>query len=74
MADDHEDFLNYNELEDRINILESWKLEMQSEIINRLLDQFANKINKDLRRYLPAVGKLVTDYDYFINKNEEKLK
>lgn len=38
MAEDHEDYLNYNELEDRINILESWKLEMQSEIINRLLD------------------------------------
>ena len=66
--DDLENHLNYKKLELRLAILEAWKDEMSAEIINRLLDQFTAKINKNLSVYMPRVDKMICDYERFLIK------
>ena len=62
-----------NKLNIRILVLENWREEMSVEIINRLLDQFTQKINKDMAIYLPKVNKMIMDYEKFLNKYQTKL-
>ena len=63
-----------NKMNIRVLVLENWREEMSVEIINRLLDQFTQKINKDMAIYLPKVNKMIVDYEKFLTKYVTKLK
>ena len=43
-------------LETRLNVIESWKEEMQVEMVSRLLEQIATRLDMNLNMYLPTVA------------------
>jgi hypothetical protein len=44
------------DLLNRIHSLETWKEDMQVEMVNRLLEQIANRMDMNLNMYLPKVA------------------
>jgi hypothetical protein len=47
----------------RITVLENWKEEMQVEMVNRLLDQVTDRLNKDIDFHLPRIGRLCHEFE-----------
>lgn len=45
---DEDEGNNYNDLDHRLNNVENWKQNMSVDMINKLLDQFAHRINMNL--------------------------
>jgi len=40
----------------RLSVIESWKEEMQVEMVSRLLEQIATRLDMNLNMYLPTVA------------------
>ena len=66
MQQEEQNFQYYNDLDSRLGLVENWKDEMELNISNKLLEQFTHRINKNLSVHLPAVDKIVKDYEAFI--------
>ena len=47
---------------------------MTAETISLLIDQFTQRVNQNLLMYLPSVGKMVMEYESFIQKNKSSLE
>jgi hypothetical protein len=47
---------------------------MQLEIVERMADKVANKINTSLRHYLPKVAVLMKDFENFSKKFDNKIE
>ena len=47
---------------------------MQVEIIERMADKVANKINSSLKHYLPKVNVMMKDFDNFSKKFDNKTE
>ena len=54
-----EDHQLLQNLEGRLSVVENWKEEMSVEMVNRLVSQITDRLNKNLVMYLPKVGKMI---------------